>query len=144
MSDEQSKKSLSEPPPPTDEIDQEWGTTPGAAAHASSGSAPESRSDVEDEDEDDEDEDEDEEDEDDEDEEEEEEDEDDEDERAHTARPVHASEGRTSSNDWLPDWSPWAVLAALLAIGIAGGLGFFGGSSASDVAPTESAEPSSR
>lgn len=55
----------------------------------------------------------------------EEEDEDD----AHVARAGHAPVSATtrprSSDDWLPDWAPWAILAGLVIVGVAGGLGAF-------------------
>lgn len=119
MSDEQPKKSLSEPPPPTDEIDQDWGTP---ARSAPTHAAP-----AVDEEEDDLDEEEDDEDDDDEDEDEEEDDED----EPPRSRAVHPS-GRPlavaqHADGSLPDWVPWAVLAALVSAGIAGALGAFSG-----------------
>ncbi|HET7543014.1 MAG TPA: peptidylprolyl isomerase [Polyangiaceae bacterium] len=69
--------------------------------------------------------------EDDEEEEEEEEDEDDEEEEneARVARAGHAAVSATArpggSDDWLPDWAPWAILAGLVIVGVAGGLGAF-------------------
>ena len=69
--------------------------------------------------------------EDDEDEEEDDEDEeeDDEDEEeAHVARghaPVSATKRPAASDDWLPDWAPWVILAGLVLVGVAGGLGVF-------------------
>src|SRR6478609_5303082 len=68
------------------------------------------------------------------DEEEEEEDEDDEEEDeeeddAPVARAGHAAVSATTrpggSDDWLPDWAPWAILAGLVIVGVAGGLGVF-------------------
>ncbi|MFZ5894214.1 MAG: peptidylprolyl isomerase [Myxococcota bacterium] len=145
MSDDQSKKVQSVPPPATDDIDQEWGGTPPpadvvAAKAARTPDAPISPSPVkpppvEDDEEDEEEEDEDEEGSEDEREEEEEDegDEEDEDEEesessgdahAASARPVtSAGTKRASGDDWLPEWSPWVVLAGLIVIGIVGGLG---------------------
>jgi len=150
MSDEQPKKVLSEPPPATDDIDQEWGGTPPppGAVEAKKPSEPVAASkpaastvneddEEEDEDEDDEEEDEEEGDE----EEDEDEDEDDEEEEAGTAsppsstppsghvvsaRPTASRSGTKAaarSDDWLPDWSPWAVLGGLVVVGLIGGLG---------------------
>jgi parvulin-like peptidyl-prolyl isomerase len=144
MSDELPKKVFSVPPPPTDEIDSEWGgkgadesgktatqaaeegTTPakdsgppGAdaqlkqelAGQGETAAAPSTppppvpaKAAAHDEEE--------------------------EDEEAHPV--AHASHDRASSNtrapstdDWLPDWAPWAVLGGLVLVGIVGGLGAF-------------------
>jgi cobalamin biosynthesis protein CobT len=135
MADEQPKKIHSEPPPPTDEIDQDWGTPPPGAVKAGAREEDDAEEDEEDEDEG-EDEDEDEGDDEDED-----EDEDDEDE-AHAARATgsHEREAREPSGDWLPDWSPWAMLGALLLIGLLGGLGVFTGAPADRAGQAEPAE----
>jgi parvulin-like peptidyl-prolyl isomerase len=162
MSDELPKKVFSVPPPPTDEIDSEWGGKaadekpaetatqaadeavppakdsgpPGADAQlkaelkgqaetaAAPGTPPPSppaphadEAEEEDDEEEDEDEDED-----------GEEEEEDEDEPAARAHASHRPVSRTSApadGDWLPDWAPFAVLAALVVLGVAGGLGAF-------------------
>jgi parvulin-like peptidyl-prolyl isomerase len=153
MSDELPKKVLSVPPPVTDEIDSEWGgkgaddtgKTKTATQAAEEGKAPASdsgppaaearlknelagqgetaaapiapspASTAHDEEED-------------EDEEDDEDDEDDEDE-AQVARASHRAVSSTSrpvaADDWLPDWAPWAILAGLVIVGVAGGLGAF-------------------
>jgi len=81
-----------------------------------------------------------------EDEEEEEEDEED----AHVARAAHAGVASTTrpaaSDDWLPDWAPWAVLGGLVLVGVAGGVGAFGKAAPAEAkveakAATEAAAP---
>lgn len=154
MSDELPKKVLSVPPPVTDEIDSEWGgkgaddtgksktatqaAEEGKAAASDSGppgadaqlkaelkgqgktaAAPSTpppatvAHDEEDEEEEDD----------------EEEEEDDEEEEAHVARASHGAVSSTArpaaGDDWLPDWAPWAILAGLVIVGVAGGLGAF-------------------
>jgi parvulin-like peptidyl-prolyl isomerase len=111
MSDEQ-KKIVSAPPPPTDEIDEEWGSSPKAAATPAKGASktrPAEEEEEEDEDDtDDEDEDED----------------DDEPKRSRggsTAPTTRTASG--GSQDWLPEWAPWAVLGTLISVGFLGGLG---------------------
>lgn len=74
------------------------------------------------------------------------EEEDDDDDDAHAAREVGARGGhRESGADWLPDWSPWAVLAGLIVLGVAGGLGAFGGTpvsrAATAAAPADAPAP---
>ncbi|MEI9951111.1 MAG: peptidylprolyl isomerase [Pseudomonadota bacterium] len=73
------------------------------------------------------DEDDDEEDDDEEDDDEEDDDEDEDD--VHVARGGHAAVSSTArpavGDDWLPDWAPWAILAGLVIVGVAGGLGAF-------------------
>jgi len=155
MSDEQPKKVLSVPPPVTDEIDNEWGGKgaddtgkaktatqaaderqaplkdsgpPGADTQlkaeladanetAAAPSTPSPASSHADEDEAD-----------DEDEDEADDDEEDEDE-PRVARASHSAVTSTTrpagNDDWLPDWAPWAVLAALVLVGVAGGVGAF-------------------
>jgi hypothetical protein len=132
MSDEQ-KKIVSAPPPPTDEIDEEWGSSPKAAATPAKGASkarpPEDEDEDEDEDTDDEDEtDEDDEDSDDEtDEDDEDSDDDDDDDEPKqsggrsTAPTTRSASG--GSQEWLPDWPPWAVLGTLISVGFLGGLG---------------------
>jgi parvulin-like peptidyl-prolyl isomerase len=164
MSDEQPKKTLSEPPPATDTIDKEWGGTPPpltagekapdapatvkAAKSDSKPAPPPPAEEEEDEDEDDEDED-------DEDEEDEDEDEDDEDDaKAAPAKPTSriAPPASPASNDWLPEWAPWVVLIGLVTVGLLGGLGLFGGGTprvveaktepaAADAKPTPAPKP---
>jgi parvulin-like peptidyl-prolyl isomerase len=159
MSDELPKKVFSVPPPPTDEIDSEWGGKaadekpaetateaadravvpakdsgpPGADAklkaelkgQAETAAAPgtpppPAPREEEDEDEDDEDEDD-----------EDDEDEDDEEDEAPAARarashsPVSRTAAPGADGDWIPDWAPFAVLALLVVLGVAGGLGAF-------------------
>lgn len=123
MADDEKNKVHSLPPPPTDEIDDEWGSSGKASAapvekakatppKASSSKA--AKKPVDDEDDEDDD---------DYDDEDEDEDEDDEDERPAPRRhgaPAKAGEG---SQDWLPDWAPWATLGGLLFLGLIGGLG---------------------
>src|SRR6478609_2677506 len=153
---EQPKKVLSVPPPVTDEIDSEWGGKgaddtgkaktatqaaaeskppakdsgpPGAdeqlkaelagqneTAAAPGTPPPASTSHAHEEDEEDE--------------EEDEEDEEEDEEEAHVARAAHAGVASTTrpaaSDDWLPDWAPWAVLGGLVLVGVAGGVGAFG------------------
>jgi hypothetical protein len=158
MSDEQ-PKNVTSVPPPTDEIDQDWGATP-APPGANTKSSPSASEDKpvsavaskplassakpapardEDEEEDEDDEEEDEDDRDDEDEDEDEDEEDDSHKSTARAavpshRPVPAAAG---SSDWIPDWLPWAVLAVLVGVGIVGGLGGISVSPPTRVAPTE-------
>jgi parvulin-like peptidyl-prolyl cis-trans isomerase-like protein len=40
-------------------------------------------------------------------------------------RAVSSSSRPTTADDWLPDWAPWAILAGLVIVGVAGGLGAF-------------------
>ncbi|MES1176722.1 MAG: peptidylprolyl isomerase [Myxococcales bacterium] len=153
MSDELPKKVFSVPPPPTDEIDSEWGgkgadeSSKTATQAAEAGKAPGKDS------------------gppgadaqlkeelagqgetaaapstpppptpaskhqEEDEEEDDEDEEEDDEDDAHPVARASHrhASHGNrpAAADDWLPDWAPWVVLGGLVLIGIVGGLGAF-------------------
>lgn len=151
MSDEQPKKVLSTPPPPTDEIDSEWAgeekpKTVTAAAEAGTTTATDSGSPEANEQlkaelagqnetaaspgtappptvEEEED---------DEDEEEEEDDEEDEDEEeeehahAHASHaPVTRSSRPAPADDWIPEWAPFAVLGLLVLLGVIGGLGAF-------------------
>jgi hypothetical protein len=146
MTDEDNKKKIvSEPPPPTDHIDDEWG----ADAAKASRDVPESVSSFEPakasdevgktavapisnpvEDRDDEEDEEDDLDEDEEDDldEDEEDDQDEEDDRH--ATPASRSD---AGGDWLPDWAPFAVLGALVLLSIFFGLGLGSG----DAADTE-------
>jgi parvulin-like peptidyl-prolyl isomerase len=181
MSDELPKKVFSVPPPPTDEIDSEWGGKaadekptetatsaaddavapvkdsgpPGADAQlkaelkgqaetaAAPGTPPASPASHEDDDDEEEDED------DDDDEEEEDEDE----LPAARARATHSPVSRTAAptadGDWLPDWAPFAVLALLVVLGVAGGLGAFtkppaeGATEAPSTALAEASKPTS-
>ncbi|HET9960605.1 MAG TPA: hypothetical protein VFQ61_39310, partial [Polyangiaceae bacterium] len=121
MSDEHSKKVSSTPPPPTDAVDQSWSNTPEpgrvdlgkpvtSTAVAPGVSAQDIRratrhAEEEELDDDDEDEDED----------EDEDSDEDEDEGEHEEAPARALSGTNrsgASNDWLPDWAPYAVLGA--------------------------------
>jgi hypothetical protein len=144
MADESEKKSSGA----GEELDGDWDkkedTAPGGPkAKRASGSEPETdetadassakssakdQAPVDEQEDDDEDDEEDEEDEDDE-EDEEDEDEDDEDARDSTddgsSGPPRRSGPPEASDDWIPDWAPWAVLVGILAIGVAGGLGAF-------------------
>jgi hypothetical protein len=159
MTDEDKKTIVSEPPPPTDEIDNEWGdddetlvrdapslsdppkvsvksnpapaaspsVKPQAAEPAETAAAPISdppvaaaSSPAEEEDEDEEDEDE-----------QDEEDEDEEDEQDDaeaSAQPLHSA--TAPSQDWIPEWAPFAVLGVLVCGSILIGLGLIGGSDA--------------
>ena len=73
---------------------------------------------------------------------EDEDDEDDEEDDAHVARASHGAVSSTArpaaADDWLPDWAPWAILAGLVIVGVAGGLGAF---SKTPEAPVEAAAP---
>jgi len=152
MSDELPKKVLSVPPPPTDEIDDEWGNKGSdakapktATAAAEAGEAVETKptseaaakklsaetaaaaetatppgtpeSSIEEEDDEDEEEDD----------EDEEEDEDDAHPSVHSAAPVTRTSRppTAAADDWLPDWAPWAVLGAIILVGLLGGVGAF-------------------
>ena len=125
MADDEKNKVHSLPPPPTDEIDDEWGSSGKASAApvdkakatasktstTKSAAAKSTHADDDDEDDDYDDEDDD-------------EDDDDEDERP--ARGRHGGpppKSPAASQDWLPDWAPWAVLGALLFLGFLGGVG---------------------
>jgi hypothetical protein len=119
MSDEQ-KKIVSAPPPATDEIDEEWGSSPKAAA--SKGDSRDEDDDVEDDDDDRDDDDQDDDDQDDDDQDDDDQDDDDPD-RAREGSTAPASRAATASQDWLPDWAPWAVLGGLVSLGFLGGLG---------------------
>ena len=46
--------------------------------------------------------------------------------------PVARSTRPAAADDWLPDWAPWSVLGALVLLGIVGGLGAFGHRAAAD------------
>ena len=123
MAEEEKNKVTSLSPPPTDEIDEEWGSKPQQDKPvAKAQPASTSHDEDEDDDENDDDDDRDDEDEDDDDDEDEDDDEDDEDPRA-SSRRAERSSAAGASQDWLPDWSPWAVLGGLLAIGLLGGIG---------------------
>lgn len=166
MTDEDKKKIVSEPPPPTDEIDGEWGdddqtlvrelpegvikSQPAhpAAAVAETAVAPisvpvasaasaKAVQEAEEED-DDESEDEDEETTDNEDDEEE----DGEHEDAADAEPTHAAPA-TRATDWIPEWAPLAVLGLLVTASIVFGLGLVGGESGDHVEDAEAAPATS-
>jgi len=107
MSDEQSKK-VTSVPPPTEEIDQEWSASEAGSKPKATAASPH------------------------EDEEEEYEDEEDEEEGEDEEDDVHAAaHARTAANAgvttgtaaWLPDWAPYAVLGGLVTLGLVGGLG---------------------
>jgi parvulin-like peptidyl-prolyl isomerase len=182
MSDEIPKKIISAPPPPTDEIDSDWGSkgadesgktatqaaaegkspgsdagAPGAnaqlkkelAGQAETAAAPGTHpptSNDEDEDEDDDDDDDDDGEDEDDDESDEDEDEEDE-ESAHRVSGAHHAPVTTGSrpaatDDWLPDWAPYLILALLVTGGLAGGLGAFSTPRAEASAPsTEASAP---
>jgi hypothetical protein len=136
MADEDKLKVHSLPPPPTDEIDDEWGSSDAASAspqksegaNASTKPAEQpkkraARPHDEDEDED-EDDDEDDEDEDDEDDDEDDEDDDDDDEPRQTKG--KGAGGGSAFDDLIPDWMPWATLGGLLLFGFLGGIGVLG------------------
>jgi len=162
---EQPKKVLSVPPPVTDEIDSEWGGKgaddtgkaktatqaaeekkpaasdsgpPGAdkqlkaelagqneTAAAPGTPPPASSSHAHDEEDDEE--------------EEEDDEEEEEEEEAQVSRATHSAVSSTTrpaaSDDWLPNWAPWAVLGGLVLVGVAGGVGAF--SKAPTEAPVE-------
>ena len=126
MAEDDKNKVTSLPPPPTDEIDQDWGSSGQAASKPKHDAPAKAKSAAHDDDEDDDDlddeddddlEDEDEDDEDDEDEDE------DEDDRHATSRHAGKGDGATASQDWIPEWLPWAVLGGLLVFGLLGGTG---------------------
>ena len=126
MSDEQ-KKIVSAPPPATDEIDEEWGSSPKATSAEKSASKGSPR-DEEEEDDDDDDrdadgDDRDDDDDDDDDDDLDDEDDDDEPRRSHDRSTAPTSRTATAAQDWLPDWAPWAVLGGLVSLGFLGGLG---------------------
>jgi parvulin-like peptidyl-prolyl isomerase len=155
MSDEQ-PKNVTSVPPPTDEIDQEWGATPAPPGTKSSPTASDDKlatsaaskptpSSAKTTAEADEDEEEDEEEEDDDREEDEDEEEEDEEEHGHqssarSAVPSHRP-APASSTDWIPDAAPWVVLALLVGLGLFGGLGGISMSNPTRVAAAER-EPS--
>lgn len=127
MADDEKNK-VTSLPPPTDEVDHEWGSSGSASSKPVNPKASPSHAHAhaeheadEDEDEDDEelDEDEDDEGEDDEDEEED----DDEEEHRGVARGAAANRPSAPSEDWIPEWLPWATLGALLLFGLLGGAG---------------------
>ncbi|HEV8549931.1 MAG TPA: peptidylprolyl isomerase [Polyangiaceae bacterium] len=135
MAEEEKKPVTSLPPPPTDEIDEDWGSSGSAAskprqekpaekapapAKAAKAKAAPSHDDDEDLDDDD---DEDLDDEDDDDLDEDEDDDDDDDDHP-PARSRHtATKDASASNDWIPDSAPWVVLGLLLTVGLLGGVG---------------------
>jgi hypothetical protein len=135
MAEDDKNKVTSLPPPPTDEIDDEWGSS-GQASTAPVTKTPEkaeakgtkadkavpARASRRDEDEDEDDEDDDDEDDDDLEDEDDDDDDDDVDRRAR-ARKAAATRAKAESQDWLPDWAPWATLGGLLSIGFLGGMG---------------------
>jgi len=128
MADDEKNKVTSLAPPPTDEIDDEWGSKPKQdkpAGKATAKAAPASRDEDdedEDEDEDDDADDSDDDDDDADDDDGDDDDEDDEDPRA-SARRAERGSAAGAAQDWLPEWSPWAVLGGLLTIGFLGGIG---------------------
>jgi len=124
MAEDDKNKVTSVSPPPTDEIDDEWGSKPKQEKPADKAStkAKAAPSDDEDEDEDDDDDRDDDEDDDADDDDDEDDDDEDEDPRASSRRAERAPTSGPSQ-DWLPEWSPWAVLGGLLAVGFLGGIG---------------------
>ncbi|HSU38610.1 MAG TPA: peptidylprolyl isomerase [Polyangiaceae bacterium] len=140
MTDDEKNKVTSLPPPPTDEIDDEWGSSGTAASKprnerasakaktkavsaqpAPSGERRHATDQDDEEEDDDEDEDELDEEEDDE---EEDDDEDEEEEESHSnSRRAVTKSAAPAARDWLPDWAPWATLGLLLAVGFLGGVG---------------------
>ena len=75
-------------------------------------------------------------------------DEDDEDEDDEDDEESDEDDDDEETDDWLPDWAPWAVLGGLLLLGLAGGFGLLTPSkpgeqvqSAAEVAPAPSSEP---
>jgi parvulin-like peptidyl-prolyl isomerase len=141
MAEDDKNKVTSLPPPPTDEIDDEWGSsssprserppavkTTGKASEKAKSTKSAASRDEDDDEEDDEDDDDDDRDdeEDDDDRDDDEEDDEDDDDQARRARARKAAAQRAAaeaSQDWLPDWSPWAALGVLLSIGFLGGVG---------------------
>jgi hypothetical protein len=165
MTDEDKKRIVSEPPPPTDEIDGEWGDddqtlvrevpegvlksqpAPPAAAVAGTAVAPVSvpaagatATDEADEEEDDEEED------------DEEEATDNEDDQSESDEDEHESVGAehasaaaaaSAAADWIPEWAPFAVLGLLVTASIVFGLGLVGGAGPEHVDETEAAPAAS-
>ena len=141
MADDEKNKVTSLPPPPTDEIDDEWGSSGSAASQprgdkpakgaakaptkpAKAKAAPATRDDDEDEEDEDEEGDDEEGDvEEEESDEEDSDDDDDEDEEDEPARVSRKGGHAASAEDWLPDWAPWVMLGGLLSIGLLGGVG---------------------
>jgi hypothetical protein len=126
MADEDKLKVQSLPPPPTDEIDEDWGPSGAAPATPKSGEAlktepekpaeqPKKKASRPDPDEDEDDDDEDDDDEDD--------DDDDDDDEPRQTKPKGAG---SSIDDLIPDWMPWGVLGGLLLFGFLGGIGVLG------------------
>jgi hypothetical protein len=162
MADEDKLKVHSLPPPPTDEIDEEWGSSDAASASPQKGEgtkasakAPEqpkkraARPDPDEDDEDEDDEDSDEDDEDDEDDDDEDsDDDDDDDEEPRQAKGKRS--GGSAFDDLIPDWMPWATLGGLLLFGFLGGIGVLGldcnlkrAETTASEAPAASAKPAS-
>jgi len=125
MAEEETKKVTSLSPPPTDEIDEDWGSKPQQdkpVAKAKPASPSHDEDDDEDDDRDDDEDDDDDRDDDD-DEDEDDDEDDDEEPRASATSRRAGPPAAGASQDWLPDWAPWAVLGGLLAIGLLGGIG---------------------
>jgi parvulin-like peptidyl-prolyl isomerase len=118
MADDEKNKVTSLAPPPTDEIDHDWGsggTSSAKPVKAKAAKHPEPEEDDEEDDEDEEDE---------EGEEEDEEDDDEEDEhRGVTRGSASRRSSAGTSQDWVPDWLPWATLGGLILLGFLGGIG---------------------
>ena len=118
MADDEKNKVTSLAPPPTDEIDHDWGSSGTASSKpvkAKTAKRPEPEEEEDDEDEDERDE---------EDEEEDEDDDDDEEEHRGVARGSSSKRSSSApSQDWLPDWAPWVTLGGLLLLGFLGGIG---------------------
>jgi parvulin-like peptidyl-prolyl isomerase len=136
MADDEKNKVTSLPPPPTDEIDDEWGSSGSASSKPRSErplpakskqdaeakpikakAAPAPHHDDEEEDEDDDDEEEGD------DEDEEGDDEDEDEDHAVAGRGTANRSSSKPSQDWLPDWAPWATLGGLVSFGFLGGIG---------------------
>jgi parvulin-like peptidyl-prolyl isomerase len=126
MAEDDKNKVTSLPPPATDEIDEDWGSsgqaasrpkqdkptakTPPGKAKSASHDDDDDEDDLDDDDDDDLEEDED------------EDDEDEDDDRHATSRQAGKRDAG-GAQDWLPEWSPWAVLGVLLVFGLLGGTG---------------------
>ena len=168
MTDEDKKRIVSEPPPPTDEIDGEWGdddqtlirdtasvsnSQPAPARTAAPNSVPPKAAEAATpaemkavtaivssvEDEEEDDEEDDDVPATNEDDEEDEDEEQDEDDDGDV--PAAATATAPTSSDRLPDWAPYAVLAGLVAASIVFGLGLLGGSAAASDEGEKTAEP---
>jgi parvulin-like peptidyl-prolyl isomerase len=123
MADDEKNKVTSLAPPPTDEIDHDWGSSGTTASKPLKAKAEKRLEHDEDEDEDDEDEDDEERDEEDDEDEDEDEDDEEDEHRGVTRGSASKRPSSAPAQEWLPDWAPWATLGGLLLLGFLGGIG---------------------